>query len=137
MKNLVKILGIITVVLLLGGMFTACPHSEIGLGGATPDKEASALTANASSSKGTGGGGGGGGSEELTDELAAFKEELLAEYDDLNAAEKTVMELMFKGAGLPVNPHNWTDSQWKKAFDTLSELVDQGASDEASDESGH
>ncbi|MCL2068129.1 MAG: hypothetical protein FWG99_11790 [Treponema sp.] len=52
----------------------------------------------------------------LTAEQKEFKQDFLTEYNDLDAAGKAEWAAEFTGAGLPANPNNWSDSDWKKFF---------------------
>jgi hypothetical protein len=108
MKKLVKILGIMTAALLVGGMIIGCTHADLGYDiSRAPDHTAPALVA----------GGGNGGNTSVPQE---FKDMLLADYAE--DPEDFAMEVANLGiANLSTNPNDWTDAQWTQVYEEVNE----------------
>jgi hypothetical protein len=107
MKKLMKILGIMTAALLVGGMIIACTHADLGYDTSkTPDHTAPALVA---------GGGNGGGGDEDTSVPQAFKDAAYTAYA-IDPADFADTLALLGLSNLPPNPHNWTDAQWAQVY---------------------
>jgi hypothetical protein len=129
MKKLVKILVILTVGFLAGGMIIGCSHATDGIGGLEPNPKANPINL-ASMTGGSvpavvkayiidhlSGEGGEFPYEDpnnwsFSDWQKAFEEfKAMFEWDSDRARE----------LGLPSNPDNWSNSDWTKALEALSE----------------
>jgi hypothetical protein len=125
MKKLMKILGIMTAALLVGGMIIGCTHADLGYDTSIrPDHTAPALVAG-----GNGGGGGGGGNED-TSVPAEFKAAILEAHGEIGDNMFGLMLSVYGLGSLPSNPNTWTNAQWAQAWNTLKDIdfEDEGES---------
>jgi hypothetical protein len=140
MKKLVKILGILTVGFLLGGMIIACHHDTNGFAGYSPDTKADSI--DLSKANPAGGGSVPEAFKTLAKEGSSGYPEIVSELeitglssDDPNnwsssdwqnvyTAFKNLLATDFASrlpAGVSSNPDNWSSSDWVKLSDMLKE----------------
>jgi hypothetical protein len=114
MKKLTKILGPVAVVLLLGVLFTACPHTDAGFGGNHPSISADPIEPPAKKKA----------VSELRDNIGDLigingdEEGLTAYYADADKYTQLLLMEIFVRAGLPgYDPQYWEKSDWDKVED--------------------